>query len=571
MFCQPCDLAAEDGTVAGALPSKAGAEHLRVLAQSAQVVGLQNLTELRGRPREFVRALAGAREAVGPRPLLYAASVADPASLALLVYLGADLLDDFEGVLAASAGVFLYNFGAVHAGLVGACHCQSCHEYLGQDSPESVVFGPAEPHAAPSQDSEDGGEDLGGGRGSGARRDLSAVPPESPLYQAALGHNRRAIAAEARIAARAVEEGTLRELVETRVRAQPWLVAALRNLDREFYPLMESLTPIWKTRLHALSHESLNRPEVRRWVERFKERYRPPACVRVLLLAPCSARKPYSLSKTHRAIDRALAGVQPGLAVHRVVVTSPLGLVPEELERVFPAAHYDIPVTGQWIREEEQRVEEQLGLLLSAHPYAAVVSLVGDDLPGLQGAAAGLVECAAKGRAWDDALKAAAEGLRTGLEGARRVDPRLRTTEDIASIARFQFGGAGAAALMEGAQVRGRYPWVRVMAGTTQLAMHVPDRGRLSLTLDGARRVASAGAYRVFIGDFQLRGDLFAVGVKGADPEIRAGDSVAVVQGDEVVAAGFARLSASEMQAMGRGIAVDIRHTAGQPQEVATS
>ena len=200
--------------------------------------------------------------------------------------------------------------------------------------------------------------------------------------------------------------------------------------------------------------------------------------------------------------------------------------------------------------------------LTAAHHYRAVVSLVGDDLPNLASAVPRTVECAAKGRPWDEALQLAARAVSEALAGERDVEPRRRTLEDLASIARFQFGWTAADALFEGASPKGRYPWSRVFAGKEQLAMHVPDRGRLALTLAGAKRVAAAGAYRVEIGPFELKGDLFAVGVKSADPDIRIGDSVAVVREGEVVAAGFARMSGTEMTAMRRGSAVDVRHKA---------
>ncbi|HEX9710644.1 MAG TPA: DUF5591 domain-containing protein [Candidatus Thermoplasmatota archaeon] len=544
--------------LAAGLPSRGGSAHLEGLPDATEIVSLQNLTELRGRPREFVRALAGARAAVGPRPLLFAHAVADPASASLLVYLGADIVDDFQAVLAASAGIFLYSFGHVQGGVAGACMCQACEEFFPAPPPGTAPpdMGPGPSPPGPEDDDSDFGE----GRGAASRRDLPAVDPDSPAFRAALGHNRRAIAAEVAAAARAVQEGTLRELVEGRVRAYPWLVAALRNLDREFYPAVEALTPVWKARLHALSHESLSRPEVRRWGDRLRERYAPPACARALLLVPCSARKPYSMSRTQYAIDRGTAGVRPRFAVHRVVVTSPLGLVPIELERVFPAAHYDIPVTGDWAHEESSRVEEQLLALLGRHRYQAVVSLVGDDLPGLGKRVAPLVECAAKGKPNEAALADAASALREGLAGATDVTPRQRVADDLASIGRFQFGGPPAAALFGGASVRGRWPWNKLHAGGEQLAQHVPARGRLSLTLAGARRVAEGGGYRVRIEDFKLKGDIFAVGVERADPEVRAGDEVAVVQGDRVVAAGTARMSAGEMAAARRGVAVAVRH-----------
>ena len=42
------------------------------------------------------------------------------------------------------------------------------------------------------------------------------------------------------------------------------------------------------------------------------------------------------------------------------MVTSPLGLVPRDLEEVWPAGHYDIPVTGDWTQDEINRVEDDM-------------------------------------------------------------------------------------------------------------------------------------------------------------------------------------------------------------------
>ena len=45
------------------------------------------------------------------------------------------------------------------------------------------------------------------------------------------------------------------------------------------------------------------------------------------------------------------------------MVTSPLGLVPRDLEEVWPAGHYDIPVTGDWTRDEINRVTKMIDAL----------------------------------------------------------------------------------------------------------------------------------------------------------------------------------------------------------------
>ena len=89
-----------------------------------------------------------------------------------------------------------------------------------------------------------------------------------------------------------------------------------------------------------------------------------------------------------------------------------------------------------------------------------------------------------------------------------------------------------------------------------------PERGMISLTIDGARKLSEKGINLVLIGDFDLKGNLFAVGVEEADPNIRKGDEAVVIRDGEVVGVGMASMSGSEMIELSRGEAVRIRHTA---------
>src|SRR5437899_11206469 len=96
----------------------------------------------------------------------------------------------------------------------------------------------------------------------------------------------------------------------------------------------------------AYASESLTRPEIVRFRRRIRERYARPPSSRVLVLLPCSARKPYSTSRSHRRFrDAILASANPS-AVHQVIVNAPLGLIPRELNRFYPAGAYGIPGTG---------------------------------------------------------------------------------------------------------------------------------------------------------------------------------------------------------------------------------
>jgi archaeosine synthase len=91
-----------------------------------------------------------------------------------------------------------------------------------------------------------------------------------------------------------------------------------------------------------------------------------------------------------------------------------------------------------------------------------------------------------------------------------------------ACAARFQFGEGGDA-LLEGCAISGNYPYSRISLGNKQLGLLTPERGMISLTLDGAEKLASKGLNLVEIEDFDLTGNLFAKGVKKADPIIRIG------------------------------------------------
>ena len=93
-----------------------------------------------------------------------------------------------------------------------------------------------------------------------------------------------------------------------------------------------------------------------------------------------------------------------------------------------------------------------------------------------------------------------------------------------------------------------------------QLGMLTEERGMISMTLDGAKILAEHNYHTVDIMDFELKGSLFAVGVKDADPSIRIGDEAVVVCNGEVKAVGVAMMSGREMKELNRGVAVRIRH-----------
>ena len=107
-----------------------------------------------------------------------------------------------------------------------------------------------------------------------------------------LNHNYYSLINEIKQVRNAISIGRLRELVETRIRSDPYLLSILKILDFQHYFFLEKRTPIVrKKKLLATSKESLFRPEIKRFQERLLSRYQKPHFAKILLLLPCSAKK----------------------------------------------------------------------------------------------------------------------------------------------------------------------------------------------------------------------------------------------------------------------------------------
>ncbi len=444
----------------------------------------------------------------------YCSSVALVHRLAFLAYCGFDLFDSIPLIMATENGQYLTSYGALPADRVDEppCSCQVCRD------------------GVPS------GENL-------------------------LRHNIAAAEAELRLVRHYIAQGRLRELVESRIRSEPWQIQGIRLLDLEHHRVQETHAPVRGTPFVAGSKESLHRPDILRWRSRIMERYRRPEPASTLLLLPCSARKPYSLSASHRRFRKAIHESGAGNIVHEMIVTSPLGLVPRELERFYPAKDYDIPVTGHWDGDEIKMVEDMVRWLTETQDYDRVISHLGGERDIVNAVLDDYVDSSGGEPGSRDSLSRLEELLgETTEEEVRLTNRRERALEDTGAIARFQFGAEGAC-LMEGAHVDGRWPNVRIVKGRTQLGMLTGSRGMISLTLAGGSLLSSKDAYYVEIDDFAVKGNVFAVGVEDAHDAVRIGDDVVVRHRSDVRAVGVARMSAVEMRLAGRGEAVHTRHS----------
>jgi archaeosine synthase len=356
----------------------------------------------------------------------------------------------------------------------------------------------------------------------------------------------------------------LRELADQRSFSSPSSVALLRIFDDVGYSYAEESCSTVGRRFCCNSTQAIRRPDLKRYRDRIGS-YRKPPCKRVLLLLPCSAKKPYHISKTHKAFSSAIHTGPHDTLVHEVIVTSPLGMVPRELDFMYPANAYDIPVTGEWKCEEKAMIRRMVSSLIS-QGYDKVICHLGED-SGLVEDLAEMELTAVGDPASPVSLTNLDKALRAATKGMDPVDLSVERDELFRSVLEFQFGREAADALMgDDAHVMGKFPYWKLVRGKekTQLAMTTPERGMASLTLDGARILAGLGVNTVEVMDFEMKGSLFAVGVLHADPGIRIGDEAIAVCGGEVRGVGVAAMCGREMEDLKRGVAVKIRHRAKQ-------
>jgi archaeosine synthase len=442
-------------------------------------------------PRNYAGWLADLKESVPPDTAWYAPASALPSTACLLIYSGFDLFDYRAVDLASAQKKFCLSEGEFPASLMetGVCGCEGCRE-----------------------------GDL-------------------------VRHNRLALDREIALVRHYIEAGRLRELMESRCRADAAQVGILRFLDRN-YAFMERSLPVARAvPMRANTAESQNRAEIRRFADRVIERF-VPTRTDVAVLLPCSARKPYSLSRSHKllmnTVDR---------RAHELIVTSPLGLVPRELERIYPAGHYDVPVTGYWDREECAFIADILARYFAAHPYRRVIA-------HLEGGALTVAQMAAEACGID--LEVTCEGhptapgslraLNAALEGERRVQ-----TDTIRGTVSWQFGTE---INSKGLQIRGRSMQMAVLRGKQQVFSIDAGTGLFRPTFEGWDLIPEG--YRVRIDSFVPQGDVLAPGITDCDPRIREGDEV-LVEGPLAIATGKALMGADEMLRSTRGVAVRVR------------
>ena len=502
--------------------------------RSADFFVLAFASNMLNSPRDFVHRVINARNTIPPDVALWVPAIATAENAALLFYLGVDIIDNLNAVIKGYQGIYQMEEGELSLSEMEElpCNCSVCYSMSIDELRE--------------------------------KEDQALLIAK---------HNELLLAKELKKVTARIRAGNLREYVEMRARASTFLTAVLRIMDFKEEKYFELRTPVARKQcMIANTMESLKRIEVKRFANRVIERYEPPVR-QILLLLPCSARKPYSKSHSHKKFIDAI-GTYRG-CIHELILTSPLGVVPRELEVVYPAAFYDIPVTGYWDAEEREWVSSCLRAYLNrnrgnyelivAHfsgAYKDICSSVADDL-GIEIRYTCEEDENATSRKALDRLSAEIAAL--GSESQLGFEQKASV---IRAIADYQFGiGAGRELVTqregERIKIRGKFPLYKLSLDGEVIARIVPEYGSLALSISGAHRISNMlTSYTVEIGDFVPKGSVLAPGVVNANEQIRVNDEV-IFCGAKAFGVGRAKMSGWEMVESRRGAAVQVRAVEG--------
>ena len=370
--------------------------------------------------------------------------------------------------------------------------------------------------------------------------DLRAMPKEKRRDLIAQ-HNLNVSFAELRLIRQAIYDGNLMELVEERCRAHPALLEAVRHLG-EYSEDLEKYDPrSKKSAFFYTGPESLLRPEVRRHITRLREM---PKKRDLVILPP--TRKPYSKFTSGKLGEFYIYGREQEIDIDNtdfMVVDIPFGLIPLDIDEIYPLSQSDAPKTRDV--DSIEFVEDFISEFVEYYEQVLIHYRVIEDMD-------------------------------IGLYNKCIQSDEIRYKKDdlrkIKAIADYQFGvGAGEALFsgninIEKSKKTGKIR--HIFDGKVNIVNMRASDSYLILSKEGAKRLHNAMPYpynRVVVNKdsepFALDGkSVFCKFVVDCDDNIRANDEVLIVnEEDKLLAYGKTLLGACEIKELNTGQAVKTR------------
>ncbi|NHJ39758.1 MAG: hypothetical protein FK731_06965 [Asgard group archaeon] len=506
-----------------------------IIENNIKHIGLVNLIPLLTNPSKLIDFIGIIRSQLSFDSILYLMTPVPHTYLPILTYAGIDVFNNGYATIASKQDLYLSDMGghSIENVYEQTCYCEACNK---------LAF---------------------------AKQSLKIEPKNKNLLEK---HNLLVFLKKIHEIRQSLKMKDLRSYVEQNISSNVSIATCLRLLDKNWNALLVNRTPTWlSTPVKHTTSYSYHRPAVKEYQRRIRERFEIKETKRIVVIFPCSARKPYSESKSHQQFLNVLNSIDKKKRgyIQELILTSPLGVIPRELENIYPAAHYDIPVTGDWSQEEIEMAVTQLNSVLgSASSQLTVIAHVTNEyleLCELSEKELGLdFIYTSKNRKVTS--KESLESLKNTLEGKLVNLPPINysfDTERIHAITDYQFG-KNISFLMfpDKYSIIGK-PYRNSLVVKNKKQMGVIQRltGQLSLTIETAKILAEKKQYYIQFEGTELKGStLFAVGVKDADPQIRPTDAIVIIdENNKLAAVGQAITAGRDMLSMTSGQVAKIK------------
>ena len=369
--------------------------------------------------------------------------------------------------------------------------------------------------------------------------DLRAMP-KSKRRDLIAQHNLHVSFAELRLIRQAIYDGNLMELVEERCRAHPALLEAQRQLANYSIDLEKYDPRSKKSAFFYTGSESLSRPEVLRHIQKLRQM---PKKRDLIILPP--TKKPYSKFTSGKLGKFYVYGDKHEIDLNNadfMVLDIPFGLIPLEIDEVYPLSQNDAPKTRD--NDSIEFIEGVINEFIGYYNQVLIHSKVLKDL--------------------DIQLEE--------YDLSDEIRYQKDDVKKIKAIADYQFGFGVGEALFKGniniekSKKTGKIR--HIYDGKTLIVNMRASDSYLILSKQGAKRLHACTSYpqnRVVVNEdsepFALDGkSVFCKFVVECDENIRSNDEVLIVnKDDKLLAYGKSLLSACEIKQFDTGQAIKTR------------
>lgn len=394
-----------------------------------------------------------------------------------------------------------------------------------------------------------------------------------------LNQNIKALLKDFNASCESLKENTIWTRIGRDMHAEPRAATMVTIFNHEFLPKLNlnKFSSFMKSKIYFTGDEGLHHPDIVRYRNQVLQNYRIGYGIKVVILLPCSARKPYRNSRSHAAFIRSIgsASRKKRYLVEVWSLTSPLGVVPRPLETLYPAGFYDIPVSGNWSEEEVRITGTMLKTMLSELPEdIVVISHVSQDYKKMVDFTD--FELISTGydspttsherlEKLEDAIKDAVSDLDINIPRVKMKKLEIEAQQEIPHQLRYVHG-LDATINLEGIKIIGRPPRpVQVQKDKQHWITWDSLFGEVRLTPNAASQIARTSKNWVIL-DFdentKLTGStVYAVGIKDASPLISPNDEVLLFDEDKshLLGVGIALISGSTMNQIRSGPCIKIR------------